>query len=1019
MKNIMQNYQLIRVGRILPLFLIVLLFNFTLGHAQQVEGVVIDGLTGDPLPGVNVVVKGTTIGVSTDTEGQYQLEPRSLQDTLVYSFIGYQTQEILINGRTQINIELQPQALTGENVVIVGYGTQRREKVSGSVGQISAENVDNFSTSNTQQLLQGKVAGVTVTSGGGAPDADATVTIRGVGTFGNDQPLYVIDGMQTNSMDFVNPKDIESIEVLKDAASAAIYGNNSANGVIVVTTKSGRPSDDLDINIRSSVGFQNPTNKLDFVNAQQWVDLQSEARTNDGLGLAPGLTMDPTVNTDFQDENTVNLKRATVVRNSGSIGGGFDKGSFFVSGEHINQLGLVEEADFKRVGFRVNSDWNFGKLRVTESISFSREVSRPNVFFGRERGAIPAIPVRDEDNLGGFAGIEPQFWGVARGINWLGVAKLNQRRINTDRLLGNFTINYEIFEGLDIKLNLGLDYGLTDDVNFLPAFFQSRSQEAFNDVADLTEGTDRKFETLIENTINYKTDIRNHHIDVLAGYTEESNDLRTASIQVTGFPSNAVNTINAATELSSANGGQFKDFRRSGFGRVNYDFKDKYIISGTIRVDVSSKFAPGNRLGKFPGISGAWRISEESFFPEFFDEFKFRGSWGRMGSQNIGPFATVTGLNVNSDFFFAGGVQTGTALTELSNPNIQWEVTETAEGGIDISFLDNRVDMNMSFFNKRSSGILAETPIPVLGGVGSTVLRNSSTVRNYGLEFGGTYNHDSSNDFDFSVSANLSVLRNNVAALGEGVNPISGGSFTQQGFNASRTQPGQPIASFFGWKVEGILQNEAEVEASGQSGARPGDFNYEDVNGDGIINEDDRVFLGDPHPKHQYGINFNGSYKNFDIGIFIQGMQGQEAWNSKRFQTILDFAGGNKITKALNAWTPDNRDTNIPRASFQDPNNNKRESDFFVEDASFVRLKNFQLGYIIPSSITNTFGANFDQIRVYFSGSNLITITDYSGYDPEIGRNSGFRNTGIFGQGVDTNAQPTPRTFTFGVDVSF
>lgn len=1002
------------------------LFLVSLGFSQNnsVSGTVLDAESGETLPGVNVTVKGTETGTASDIDGFYSLNVPSLTDTLVFSFIGYQTQEVPIDGRTEINTRMVEQIFTGGELLVIGYGTQRAEDITGSVGSVSGEDLNNVSASNSASLLQGRIAGVRVNSGGGAPDAEATVVIRGTGTFGNDQPLYVIDGMITSSMSFLNPQDIESIEVLKDASTAAIYGNRAANGVVIITTKKGDAQLGTQINFSSSLGIQSPTNTYDFLNAQEYANHNNTFRDNDGLPRAPAYTgqnFNPSVSTDWQDVQLNAPLEATVARNSLSLSGGTENSSYYVSGEHLNQLGLVKEADFQRFGIRVNSSFSKDKITIDQSFSATREINHPNNFFGRERGALPVIPIYNEENLGGYAGVRPSYHGVARGINWYGVAELNEQEITTDNVVGNITTTYEFFEGLEYKLNLGIDYGIIDNVNFMPAFFQSRSQEAFNDEADLNESAIRSINLLIENTLNYSTSIRNHNIDLLAGYTQETNKTRTVSVDATSFPNNKLRTIDAAGEIVDATGQLYKSILKSGFGRMNYNYQNKYLISGTLRADGSSRFAEGNRWGIFPSGSIGWRISDEAFTPDFFSELKIRASYGELGSQNIGPFATITGLNINASHFFSGGVQQGTALTSFSNPNIIWETSKTFNIGLDAAFLEDKISFTLDYFEKESDGVLVNVPIPVYGGVGSSVLTNAANIKNYGIELSGTYYHQTSSEFSYSVTGDFSIIRNEVLELGEGVNPISGGNFTQQGFQATRTAPGHPIGSFYGFVVDGIYQNQAEVDADGRSDARPGDFRFKDLNGDGELNADDRTYLGTYQPDFEYGLNFSGTYKNFDVNLFVQGVYGNELWNAKKFQFILDNAGGNKITDVLDSWTPNNTDTDIPRATFTDPAGNKRASSFFVEDGSYLRIKSLQIGYTLPRNALEKIGsvANLSGIKVYARAQNLLTITSYSGYDPEVGRNSGFRNTGLFGQGVDTNAHPHPQTYTVGIDISF
>jgi TonB-linked SusC/RagA family outer membrane protein len=998
-------------------------------RAQDVGGQVVEQETGEPLPGVNITVVNTTTGTTTDQQGRYQLAVPSLSDTLRFSFVGYQTRTVPIDGRTQIDLTLRPSEIMTEEVLVVGYGTQQASEVSGAISTTPPAELDNVTKTSAEALLQGRMPGVRVETGGGSPNSETTVVIRGTGTFGNDQPLYIVDGLKTNSMGFLNPRDIESIQVLKDASTAAIYGNRAANGVVLVETKKGaREQDGIRVNFSSSVGVQRPTNTYDFLNARQYARHNNEFHRNDGLPIAPAYTEenfnfeDPAVDTDWQDVQINDPTDATVARTNLGVSGGGEASSFYVSGEYMNRIGLVNGTDYKRYGVRINSQFEFGKFRIQESMAATRVINDPNSYFGRERGALPVIPVRDESNLGGFAGVEPSFHGVARGINWYGVEVLNQNTVTTDQVIGNIEATYSLLSNLQVDLNLALEYGQVSNYDFMPAFFQSTSQEAFNDVADLNESNNRQFDTMIETTVSYDESIGNHNIDLLGGLTHERDQTNTANIQVAGFPNNQLRQIAAASETIATNGQLFESVLRSGFGRLNYNYDNTYLVSATIRADGSSKFREGNRWGTFPAVSAGWRISEESFSPEFFDELKIRGSYGTLGNQNIGPYEAITGLNVNASAFFPGGVEEGTALTNFSNPEIQWEETTMINVGLDAAFLSNAMTVTLDYFEKESEGILANVPIPLAGGVGESVLQNAASVRNHGLELGARYNQEFDGGLQLTVSGNLSRIRNEVEKLGEGVNPIAGGSFTQQGFNATRTAPGRPIASFYGFIVDGIYQSAEAAQNSGRDNVQAGDFRFRDLNDDGLINDEDRTFIGSPHPDYQFGINANAQYGSWNVAAFIQGVQGNDIWNAKKFQYILDNAGGNKIAAVMDAWTPSNTDTDIPRATLQDPAGNKRASTFFVEDGSYLRLKSLQVTYDLPAALAQTVGRAFGaepSISFYVRAENLLTLTGYSGYDPEIGRNSGFRNTGLFGQGVDVNAHPRPETYSVGLNMTF
>ncbi|WP_277482002.1 SusC/RagA family TonB-linked outer membrane protein [Catalinimonas alkaloidigena] len=987
-------------------------------YAQQktITGKITDS-EGDALPGVTVLEKGTTNGTVTNVEGDYRINLRGEgSNVLVFSSIGYLSQEVEVGNRNTIDVSLEVDTKQLEEVVVVGYGTQKRANVTGAIGSISSENLNNVTTANSAGLIQGKVAGVRVENGGGAPGAGVNIVIRGSGTLGNDQPLYVIDGNITNSMSFLNPNDIESVEVLKDAAAAAIYGNRAANGVIIVTTKRGSAGE-TQINFSSKFGTQGPTSTFDFLNARQYADYRNLANDNDGQprALANDAEFDPSVDTDWQD---LSINPAPVTDLNLSISGGNENTTFYISSQYFDQEGIVVDSDFKRYNFRANSSFTKGRFKIEESLSLAREVNNPNTYFGRERGELPTIPVYDETNDGGFAGIEPAYHGVARGINWYGLAKLNDNRYTTDGILGNVSAQYEFIDGLTYKLNVGIDYTVAHNYNFTPTFFFSTSQEAFNDVADLNENVVRSLGSLVENTLNYNKAFGKHNIDLLAGFTQQVGESRSVGAQVTDFATNDLRVVDAANEEINSTGNLQQYALQSVLGRVNYNYDGKYLLSATIRRDGSSRFTEENRYGTFPSISLGWRVSDEAFFPEgFVSDLKLRGSYGELGSQNIGNYVTITGLNIYTDYFFDGGRQSGTALTNFANPNVVWETTKTTDIGADIGLMDDKISITLDYFNKRSEDILTDLPIPVYGGVGSSITQNAATIENRGFEFSGTYNHlPVGNGLQFSVTANFTVLDNEVIKLGEGVSPISGGGFTQQSLVATRTEAGYPLGSFYGHVVEGIYQTQEEINADGRANAQLGDLNFVDLDEDGNIDNDDRTFLGDPIPDFEYGMIFNATYKNFNLSMFLQGVEGVDIWNAKKFQFIFDD-GGNKITDVLDAWTPENTNTNIPRATVIDPANNKRSSSFYVEDGSYLRLKSIQLSYDLPSLLTDKIGIG--NARVSISGQNLLTLTQYSGYDPEIGRNSGTKATGLFGAGVDVEAYPQARSVFLGLDISF
>lgn len=986
---------------------------------KSISGTITDE-TGQALVGATVRAKGTNQGALTDDQGKFKLTVADNVTTLLISYFGYTTQEIEIAGRTVINATMVESESSLDEVVVVGYGTQRKADITGAIGSVSKEMLNNTTYASTGALLQGKVAGVRVETNGGSPGAGVNVVIRGSGTFGNDQPLYVVDGNIVESMNYLNPNDIESVEVLKDASAAAIYGNRAANGVVLVTTKKGTAGA-IQVNFDSKWGAQSPTSTFDFLNAREYADYRNAANDNDGDPRAvPNDTgFDPSIDTDWQD---LSLNTALYQDYNVSISGGSENSTFYLSGQYVDQEGIVVDSDFKRYNIRANSTFRKGIFSLEENLAIIREQNNPNTFFGRERGEIPTIPVFNEDNIGGFAGIDPVFHGVARGINWYGRAQLEENLFTTDRIIGNIAPQLQLLPGLTYKLNLSLDYSVRHNYAFQPVFFLSTSQEASNDIARLNESYTRFVGVLVENTLNYKQSFGGHNIDVLGGYTSQTGQSRGVGALGTNFATNDLRVLSAAIDNTDVSGELQKNALLSILGRVNYNYKGKYLLSATVRRDGSSRFAKDKRWGTFPSISVGWRISDEEFFPEgAITNLKIRASYGELGSQNIGNFDIISGININNGYNYAGvnsGTSAGSIVRNLANPNLIWETTTSTNVGIDAGILNDKLVLTLEYFKKRSEDILTNLPIPLHGGLGSSLRSNAATIDNEGFELGANYKSISSTgDFSYNVGLNITTLRNEVIALGEGVNPITGGGFSQSGVIATRTDVGHPVAAFYGFVVEGLYQNQGEIEADGRTDAVLGDFNYLDLDNDGDIDDNDRRFLGDAIPDLTFGVNFNATYRDFDFGLFIQSVQGVDIWNAKRLQFILDGSGGNKISAVKDAWTPQNTDTDIPRLTVRDQANNRRSSDFYVEDGSYIRVKSIQLGYTLPATVSQAISLN--RARIYISGQNVFTITDYTGFDPEIGRGGIFSNTSIFNGGVDRTAYPQAKTWFAGIQLSF
>jgi TonB-linked SusC/RagA family outer membrane protein len=978
-----------------------------------VTGTVVNGETRQPLQGATVTVKGTGTVTTTNESGAFEISAEPNQ-TIVVSYVGFLEYAFKATAGKPFNVELKVKPSSLNDMVVIGYGSARKRDITGAVASVRGDDLKNGTSADASALLQGKAAGVVVQNSGGAPGQAPAVVIRGSGTFGNDQPLYVIDGMIASSMASINPSDILSIDVLKDASAAAIYGSRAANGVVLITTKAGT-SGDIKINFSAKYGSQSPAHKLKFLNARQYADWNNQAHDNDGTPRGPlnDAQFNPAINTDWQ---SLSLGTAPLADYNLSVSGGGQYSRFYLSGEYFNQKGIVVDSRYKRYALRANSSFTKGKFRLTEALAVSRAINNPNTYFGRERGELPIMPVYDSTKLGGFAGLEPAAAGVNRIINWYGRALLDDNLFTTDQAFGNVGLEFEIIKGLKYKMNLGVDYSVYHSYDYSPAFFMSTSQEASQDQSTLNESFTRSLTTLVEHTLNYSKTLGDHRIELLAGYTSQKSNARSVGATADTYASPLLRVVDAASNRL-ANGNLQQAALQSILGRLSYSYQSKYLVTATIRRDGSSKFLyPTNTYGNYPSFSLGWRPSEESFFPKngIVSDLKIRGSYGTLGSQNIANYITTSTLNINTGYYFAGGVQNGVGLTNFSNPNIKWESSRTKDIGADIGMLNNKILITADYFDRHSYDILASIPIPSYGGAGSSLVKNAASVSNKGFELSVTYNHQpaSTGGFKYAITGIFTTIKNKVTSLGDGVSPIIGGYFTQESQPATKTDVGQPIGSFWGYQELGVYQTTDEVQKDGRTDARPGDFKFSKA----------QTWLGSPFPKFDYGITFNASYRNFDVNMFWQGVSGNKLWNAKRaWQYTFDYGSG-KVTDVLNAWTPQHPNTGLARASFIDPANNKRPSSYYVEDGSYLRLKNLSIGYNLPASLAARL--KISAARIYVSGQNLLTLTRYKGYDPEVGRSYdptvGLNSLNdLFNVGVDVQAYPQARLISAGIDLTF
>jgi TonB-linked SusC/RagA family outer membrane protein len=999
---------------------------------EQISGTVTDATSGETLPGVNILVMGTSTGTSTDTEGYFELTVPSLQDTLVMSFIGYQTREVPINGRTELNIQLIQETVTGDEVVVVGYGTQRKENLTGSVKQVGGSELDVQPSPLASATLMGKAAGVTVIQNSGQPGRNpGNIRIRGIGTLGGgskNDPLVLIDGV-VGSLDDIPSNDIENISILKDAASAAIYGSRAANGVILVTTKRGRGTD-FQISYNSMYGWNKPTRQPEYVNAGTFMRLENEAATN--LGQDPIWSEDYIREWEENYQTDPNNYPNTDWVKEVFTGSGFQqKQAFTLSGgtESVNLLGslafdeergTIPNHGFKRYSVRLNTD-----VKVSEKFNFDvdlntirkdrRRSSLSHDLITRQAYRIPPIYAgRWED--GGYG----PGWD---GRNPIAFAEAGGTRDDEEILLkGKIMAQYEPVTGLGFSLMYAPDYHssffkrMRKTIDFFdPETGEELQLAQSTQVSDLLQGWARNFTHNLNFRTDYQYDLRNHSFEILGGYEliEYQRDVFDAYRDE--FTLQDYQELDAGSSANQQNSGNSTSYNlQSFFGRFTYDYRSKYLFEANLRYDGSSRFSEEVRWGLFPSFSAGWNIVQEPFMQsqDLFSTLKLRGSWGMLGNQNIaGNFPYAAFINLEQEFIFGGSPAPGAAQLSLANENLTWEETTTFNIGADVTILNDRINLAFDWFKKTTDEILLTLPVPSIIGM-NPPYQNAGVVENTGWEIEAGYNGNIGSDFTYGVSVNLSDVKNEVIDLKE-TGPYINGTFI--------TEEGHPINSIYGYESDGLFDSQDEIDnhATQTGQIAPGDIKYVDqltvdTNGDGIpdeadgiINADDRIIIGDPFPRYTYGININAAYKNFSVSALFQGIGKRDVLLQQNVTWAFFNAG--KITEwqASDYWTPDNSDASYPRLTQTTNHNNFQASDYWMYDASYVRLRNLQVSYRLSNRLTNDLGVR--NIRVFFTGQNLVTLFD--DLPPGIDPNVPSSTTG--------NYYPVNRVLSGGIEINF
>jgi TonB-dependent starch-binding outer membrane protein SusC len=1003
-----------------------------------VNGIVTDAKNGEPLIGVTIKDNNSQKGTTTDIDGRFELNCAA-DATLLFSYIGYADASVAVQAQKTINVQLTEDSKKLEEFVVIGFGVQKKSVVTGAISKVKSEDLENMPVQRIEQSLLGRTSGVRVTTGSGQPGEGATVRIRGTTSINNSDPLYVVDGIPIlGGIDFLNQGDIESIEVLKDAASGAIYGARAANGVIIVTTKKGAP-DRMQVNYHTYFGKQSPWRKLSLLNSREYATLMNEAFVAGGDAIQ---FQNPSALTETTDWQSAVFNDEAVMKNHElSISAGGKKSQYFFSAGYFDQDGIVskDNSNWKRFTLRFNATH-----KITDNITFGHTIAYTNtkavgVATNTEYGSPlsrainldPLTKVVITDSEEQKAAVYKNFpvvrdengnpYGISQYVtsevlNPVAAFKVAQGSNSADKIVGSAFVELKLVKGLTFKSTIGTDLAFWGGESFQPIYYLNASNT--NNLTRYARNQNRGLVWNIANTLSYNAQLGNHNITLLAGTVGEKNEGRGIGGGVENIPVNNIKDASLAfgtpKETQSFYGFEYLETTASYFGRAIYNFKEKYLFTGILRADGSSKFGANNKYGYFPSLSAGWVMSEENFMrgQKAINFLKLRASWGINGNDKIGNFryvSTVGGFR-NYTFGAKDALVNGVSPNAIANPDLRWEQTEQLDFGFDARFAKNWT-LTMDWFSKKTKDMLLDIAVPSY--VGNTgPIGNIATMSNSGVELEMGYTKKI-NNWNFALSGNVSYVENEVTYLGNDKKFLPGQTFSPQGLEITRTQVGLPFGYFFGYKTDGIFQNQAEVNAHKgadgkplQPNAKPGDFRFQDVNKDGVLNPDDRTNIGDPTPNWTYGFNFTAAYKGFDMILFGQGVAGNQIFKATR---RFDLQKANMTTDALGRWTGEGTSNTYPRLNKNDPNQNfSRSSDFYIEDGDFFRVKTLQFGYSLPKSILQLLKLN--KCRLYISGNNLFTFTKYSGFDPEIGGGS---------YGVDRGFYPQARFFLGGVQVGF
>jgi TonB-dependent starch-binding outer membrane protein SusC len=989
--------------------------------AVSVSGRVTDE-AGTGLPGVNVVEKGTANGTTTNTTGDFTIEVAGENSVIVFSFIGYQTQEVIVGNQTSINVGLLPDVTQMQEVVVIGYQTIEKKDVTGAVSVVDPADANKLTATSLAESIQGLAPGVTVRNGG-APGQMARIEIRGVASFRNSDPLYVIDGMIADANTTINTNDIASIDILKDASAAAIYGSRAANGVIIVTTKQGKEGPPR-ISFSAKYGVQKIPKQYDLMNASEFAAMQRTQYENSSAPIPPSVaegTFDPSIDTDWQEEV---IRSGTLQDYNLNLSGGTTHASYLISGSYFTNKGVLIGNEFKRGSFRVNSKIERGRFTFGENLLLTNTNNEApgegNPFYDMPQ-MLPVIPVRDESYA---TPTNPEGWGIGTNDavtyawNSVAVSNLVKTRNNYAKLIGNAFADVKIFDWLKYRFNTGAEVSYDFWKRLRKVGVWQYNAAIYPSSID--EERSRFLNLLFEHTLSFNKKFGMHNVNGVFGisrqhFTRESTSGGRANLQQYG--DDYLETVGSGTGASYSGGGIPIDYKSFGYlGRINYSFRDTYLVTLTGRVDEDSRFGSNYRTGFFPSAALGWRISNEDFFNVgWVSDLKLHMSYGTLGITNLGSYEYTAVINFSPRAVFGPGqnAYVGSAQARLANADLKWEERVVKNIGFDLSVLENKFSISVEAYNSLAKDNLLELPLAgYLGNLQGDPPVNAGSIRNTGVELSATYRR-SQGDFKWDVSANLTTIRNKIIDVGnrgEGVNYIPTGN--------TRTQVGRSLGEWYVLETDGIFQSDDEVQnytnADGkviQPFAKAGDIKFVDHDGNGEINNEDRVFRGSPWPKIQSGIQFNAGYGPFTLNVQMIGVFGNTIYNDTR--RILDSYQRTNFRSDVNPWTPQNTNTDDPRIGLDtDPGisfNNVGNSDRWLESGSYVRMRNVELAYSLPTGTASRY--KLQSARVFISAQNLFTITKYSGLDPDVVGN------GIFERGLDSGNWPASRVYSIGLSL--